>query len=54
MIQVQRHNVEAPEHVIAAGRWTEMIECLFPQEDTNKEASLRFLPEYLGLLSIKG
>jgi hypothetical protein len=54
LIQVQRHNVEAPEHVIAAGKWTEMIECLFPQQDTNKEASLRFLPEYLGPLSIKG
>lgn len=53
LIQVQRHNVESPEHVVAAGKWMEMVECLFPQEGSNKEASLRFLPEYIGPLKIK-
>jgi hypothetical protein len=53
LIQVQRHNVGSPEHVIAAGRWTDMVECLFPQESSNKEASLRFLPEYIGPLRLK-
>lgn len=54
LIQVQRHNVESPEHVIAAGQWMDMVECLFPQESRNKEASLRFLPEYIGPLRITG
>lgn len=54
LIQVQRHNVEATEHVIAAGKWKDMVECLFPQESSNKEASLRFLPEYIGPLRLKG
>lgn len=52
LIQVQRHNVESPEHVIAAGRWADLIGGLFPQEADQKEATMRFLPEYIGPMKI--
>lgn len=52
LIQVQRHNVESPEHVIAAGKWADLVDGLFPQEADQKEATMRFLPEYIGPMKI--
>ena len=52
LIQLQRHNVESPEHVIQAGRWADLVGGLFPREADQKEATMRFLPEYVGPLPI--
>lgn len=52
LIQVQRHNIGAPEHVIAKDKWKELVEGLFPDEASPKEATMRFLPEYIGPMKI--
>ncbi|WP_454902878.1 hypothetical protein [Variovorax gossypii] len=52
LIQMQHHNVEISEHIIAAGKWAELVGGLFPQEEEQKEATIRFLPEYIGPMRI--
>ena len=45
--------MQSQEHVNAAGQWTERVGELFPPEAADqKEATTRFLPEYIGPMMV--
>jgi hypothetical protein len=57
LIQLQRHNVETttPEWSMVENSWPDMVNAMFPrqkEDGSGSEASLRFLPEFIGEITI--